>query len=68
MRDILLAYGIPKEVVNAILILYINTRAMVSYISPDGDIHFFKITTSVLQGDTIAPFCISSALITYLET
>ena len=27
MRDILLAYGIPKEVVNVIMILYINTRA-----------------------------------------
>ena len=24
--------------------------------SPDGDIPFFKITTCVLQGDTIAPF------------
>ena len=54
MRDILLTYGIPKEVVNAIMILYINTRAMVR--SPDGDTTFFKITTGVLQGDTIAPF------------
>ena len=24
--------------------------------SPDGDIPFFKITTGVLQGDTIIPF------------
>ena len=54
MRDILLAYGMPKEVVNAIMILYINTRAMVR--SPDGDTYLFKITTGVLQGDTIAPF------------
>ena len=54
MRDILLAYGIPKEVVNEIMILYINTRAMVR--SPDGDTPFFKVTTGVLQGDTIAPF------------
>ena len=36
------------------MILYINTRAMVR--SPDGDTTFFKITTGVLQGDTIAPF------------
>ena len=62
MRDILLAYGIPKEVVNVIIILYNNTCAMV--ISPDGDTPF--ITTGVLQGDTIAPFLLS-ALITYLE-
>ena len=54
MRDILLAYGIPKEVFNAIMILYINKRAMVR--SPDVDTPFFTITTSVLQGDTIAPF------------
>ena len=54
IRDILLAYRIPKEAVNAIMILYINTRAMVR--SPDGDTPFFKITTGVRQGDTIAPF------------
>ena len=54
MRNILLAYGIPKEVINAIKILYINTHAMVR--SPDGDTPFFKITTGVLRGDTIAPF------------
>ena len=52
MRDIFLAYGIPKEVVNAIL--YINAREMVR--SPDRDTIFFKITTGVLQGDNIAPF------------
>ena len=36
------------------MILYINTHAMIR--SPDGDTPFFKITTGVLQGDTISPF------------
>ena len=35
--------------------------------SPDGYTPFFKITTGVLQGDTIAPFCLLSAMITYLK-
>ena len=52
MREILLAYGIPKEVVNSILILYTNTRAMVR--SPDRDTPFFY--NRLLQTDTIAPF------------
>ena len=69
MRDILLAYGIPKEVVNAIMILYINTRAMVR--SPDGDTLFFKITIGVLQGDIIAPFlfiiCLDYVLINSID-
>ena len=34
--------------------LYKNTYSMVR--SPDGDTPFFKITTGVLQGDTLAPF------------
>ena len=35
MRIILTAYGIPTETVNAIIILYQNTRSMVR--SSDGD-------------------------------
>ena len=54
MRSIIIHYGIPEETVNAIMMLYKNTRSMVR--SPDGDTPFFKITTGVLQGDTIAPF------------
>ena len=54
LKYILSAYGIPKETINAIMILYTNTRAMV--ISPDGDTPFFDITTGVLQGDTLAPY------------
>ena len=43
MEQILLAYGIPKETVNAIMMLYKNTRAKVR--SPDGDTDFFDILT-----------------------
>ena len=54
MREILLAYGIPCETVNGIMMLYKNTRSMVR--SPDGDTMFFDITAGVLQRDTLAPF------------
>ena len=54
LKYILSAYGIPKETINAIMILYTNTRAMVR--SPDGYTPFFDITTGVLHGDTLAPY------------
>ena len=54
MKDILIIYGIPTDIRNAILMLYKNTRSMVR--SPDGDTPFFDITTELLQGDTLAPF------------
>ena len=54
MEQILLAYEIPKETVNAIMMLYKNTRAKVCL--PDGDTDFFDILVGVLQGDTLAPF------------
>ena len=54
MKEILISYGIPKETVDAIMMLYQDTRSMV--FSPDGDTEFFDITAGVLQGDTLAPF------------
>ena len=53
MEQILQIYGIPTETIEAIMMLYRNTRYMVRY--PDGDTAFFEITTGVLQGDTLAP-------------
>ena len=53
MEKILLAYGLPKETVAAIKILYRNTKVKVR--SPDGDTEYFDIVTGVLQGDTLAP-------------
>ena len=41
MGQILLAYGIPKETVAAITILYRNTKVKVW--SPDGDTEYFDI-------------------------
>ena len=54
MKEILSAYGIPSETVNAIMILYDNTEAFVR--SPDGDTEYFNINAGVLQGDTLAPY------------
>ena len=54
MEQILLAYGLPKETVAAIMILYKNTKVKVR--SPDGDTEYFDIVAGVLQGDTLAPY------------
>ena len=54
MEQILLAYGLPKETVAAITILYKNTKVKVR--SPDGDTKYFDIVAGVLQGDTLAPY------------
>ena len=54
MEQILLAYGLPKETVAAITILYRNTKVKVR--SPDGDTEYFDIVAEVLQGDTLAPY------------
>ena len=54
MEQILLAYGIPKETVAAITILYRNTKVKVR--SPDGDTEYFDIVARVLQGDMLAPY------------
>ena len=54
MEQILLAYGLPKETVAAITILYRNAKVKVR--SPDGDTEYFDIVAGVLQGDTLAPY------------
>ena len=54
MEQILLAYGIPKETVAAIMILNRNTKMKVR--SPDGDTDYFDIVAGVLQGDTLGPY------------
>ena len=46
MEQILLAYGIPKETVAAITILYRNTKVKVR--SPNGDTEYFDIVAGVL--------------------
>ena len=54
MEQILLPYGIPKETIAAIMILYRNTKVKVH--SPDGDTDYFNIIAGVLQGETIDPY------------
>ena len=48
MEQILLAYGIRKETVAAITILYRNTKVKVR--SPDRDTEYFDIVAGLLQG------------------
>ena len=66
MEQILLAYGIPKENVAAITILYRNTKVKVR--SPDGDTEYFDIVAGVLQGDTLAPYLFIISLDYVLRT
>ena len=54
MEQILLAYGLPKETIAAITILYRNTKVKIH--SLDGDTEYFDIVAGVLQGDTLAPY------------
>ena len=54
MKQILSAYGLPKETVTAIIMLYRNM--MIKVHSPNGDLDSFDIVTGVLQGDTLAPY------------
>ena len=60
MFAILKAYNIPDELVNAIKLLYHNTRAKV--VSPDGETEEFEIVAGVLQGDTLAPYLFTIVL------
>ena len=66
MGQILLACGIPKETVAAIMILYRNTKMKVR--SPDGDTDYFDIVARVLQGDTLAPYILITCLDYVLRT
>ena len=54
MEQILVAYGLPKETVIAIMMLSSNTKVKIH--SPDGDIDFFDIVAGVLWRDTLAPY------------
>ena len=66
MEQILLAYGIPKETVAAITILYRNAKVKIR--SPDGDTDYFDIVAGVLQGDTLATYLFIICLDYYAKT
>ena len=67
MEQILLTYGLPKETVTAIMMLYKNTKVK----SPDGDTVYFNIVAHLLQGDTLAPslfiICLDYMLQTFID-
>ena len=52
MKQMLQPYGLPKETVTAIMMLYKNTKVKVH--SPNGVTDFFDIVAGILQGDTLA--------------
>ena len=60
MMKILKAYGVPDELVTAIIKIYENTKARVQ--TPDGETELFDILAGVLQGDTLAPFLFAIVL------
>ena len=66
MEQILLAFGLPKETVVAIMMLYRNTKVNVCF--PDVDTDYFVIEAGVLQGDTLAPYLLIICLNYVLRT
>ena len=66
MKQIILAYSLPKETVTAIMTLYKNMKAMVCSLDEDTD--FFEIVTGVLQGDTLYPYLLILCLDYILQT
>ena len=69
MEQILLDYGLPKETVAAIMMLYSNTKVKVR--SPDGDTDYFDIVAGMQQGDTLVPYlfiiCLDNVLRTSID-
>ena len=53
IEQILPAYGLLKETIAAIMMLYEYTKIKVRL--PDGDTDYFDIVAGVLQGDPLAP-------------
>ena len=66
IEQILLAYGLPKESVIAIMMRYKNMKVKVH--SPDGDTDYFDIVASGLQGNTLAPYLLIICLDYVLRT
>ena len=66
MEQILLTYGLPKETVEAIMMLYKNSKVKVR--SSEGDTNYFDIVARVPQGDTLAPYLFIICLDCMLRT
>ena len=61
VMKILTAYGIPERIVQAVDVMFCNTRAKVA--SPDSDTEPFMLLAGILQGDTLAPYLYNSTCI-----
>ena len=66
MEQIPLAYGLPKETVAVIMILYRNTKVKLR--SPFEVIDYFDFAAGVLQGNTLAPYLFTICLDYVLRT
>ena len=66
MEQILFAYGLPKETLSAITMLYKNTKVKVRL--PDGDTDYIEIVAGVLQGDPLASYLFIICLDCVLRT
>ena len=66
MEQKLLVYGLSKETVTAIIMLYRNTKVKVR--SSDGNTDYLDIVASLLQGDTLAPYLLIICLDYVLRT
>ena len=66
MKQIFHAYGLHKETVAAITMLYKNTKVKVSWLDEDTD--SFGVEAGVLQRDTLAPYVLIICLDYVLRT
>ena len=66
MEQILLAYGLSKEIVSAKMMLYKNTKVEVR--CPNGDTDYLDIVAGVLKGDTLAQHLFIICLYYVLKT
>ena len=60
LMEILRAFGVMVEIVDAVNMVNTNTTNQV--LSPDGDTEFFEILAGVLHGDTLAQYLFMIAL------
>ena len=66
MEQILLADSLPKEIAEAIRMLYRNTKVKVD--CPDGDREYFDIVADILQRNTLVPYIFIISLDSVLRT
>jgi hypothetical protein len=56
IRGMLQAFQAPKELVDAVMVLYDSTKLKAFVAAPDFNTEFFPFVTGTMQGDTLAPY------------